>query len=71
VFRIRVSGQVLDLGVQCLVLGFSLQFTYCKHEAANCLPSLKPWQPSCMHGTELLQMSWSTKQDMGSKLVVW
>jgi len=27
VFRIRVSGQVLDLGVQCLVLGFSLQFT--------------------------------------------
>jgi len=24
-----------------------------------------------MHGTELLQMSWSTKQDMRSKLVVW
>jgi len=23
-----------------------------------------------MHGTELLQMSWSTKQDMRSKLVI-
>jgi len=71
VFRIRVYGQVLGLGVQCLVLGFSLQFTWCKQEAANCLPSLKPWQPSSMHWTELLQMSWSTKQDMRSKLVVW
>jgi len=27
VFRISVYGQVLGLGVQCLVLGFSLQFT--------------------------------------------
>jgi len=27
VFRIRVYGQVLGLGVQCLVLVFSLQFT--------------------------------------------
>jgi len=27
VFRSRVYGQVLGLGVQCLVLGFSLQFT--------------------------------------------
>ena len=27
VFGIRVYGQVLCLGVQCLVLGFSLQFT--------------------------------------------
>jgi len=27
VFRIRVYGQVLGLRVQCLVLGFSLQFT--------------------------------------------
>jgi len=69
VFRIRVYGQVLGLGVQCLVLGFSLQFTYCKQEAANCLPSLKPGKPPSMHGTELLQMSWSTKQDMRSKLV--
>jgi len=41
VFRIRVYDQVLGLGVQCLVLGFSLQFTKCKQEAANCLPSLK------------------------------
>jgi len=24
-----------------------------------------------MHGTELLQMSWSAKQDMRSKLVSW
>jgi len=24
-----------------------------------------------MHGTELLQTSWSTKQDMRSKLVIW
>jgi len=24
-----------------------------------------------MHGTELLQMTWSTKQDMRSKLVMW
>ena len=71
VFRIRVYGQVLDLGVQCLVLGLSLQLTYCKQEAASCLPSLKQWQTSSMHGTELLQMSWSTKQDMRSKLVVW
>ena len=72
VSRIRVYGQVLGLGVQCLVLGFSLQFTLRKQEAANCLPSLKPWQPSpSMHGTELLQMSWSIKQDMHSKLVVW
>jgi len=71
VFRIRVYGQVLGLVVQCLVLGFSLQFTWCKQEAANRLPSLKPWQPSSMHGTELLQMSWSTKQDMLSKLFVW
>jgi len=71
VFRIRVYGQVLGLGVQCLVLGFSLQFTWCKQETANCLPSLKPWQPSSMHGTEVLQMSWSTKQDMRSKLVMW
>jgi len=71
VFRIRVCGQVWSLVVQCLVLGFSLQFTKCKEEAANCLPTLKPWQPSSMHGTELLQMSWSTKQDMHSKLVMW
>ena len=42
VFRIRVYGQVLGLGVQCLVLGFSLQFAKCKQEAANCLPFLKP-----------------------------
>jgi len=27
VFRVRVYGQVLGLGVQGLVLGFSLQFT--------------------------------------------
>jgi len=24
-----------------------------------------------MHGTELFQMSWSTKQDMRSKLAMW
>jgi len=24
-----------------------------------------------MHGTELLQMSWSIKQDMRSQLVMW
>jgi len=36
----------------------------------SCLPALKPWQPSSMHGTELLQMSWSAEQDMRSKLVV-
>jgi len=24
-----------------------------------------------MHGTELLQMSWTTKQDMRSKFVMW
>jgi len=35
----------------------------------SCLPALKPWQPSPMHGTELLQMSWSAKQNMCSKLV--
>jgi len=41
-FRIsvKVQGQVLGLGVQCLELGFTLQFT-CKQEAANCLPALK------------------------------
>jgi len=27
VFRIRVYGQVIGLGVQCLVLGLGLQFT--------------------------------------------
>ena len=37
----------------------------------SCLPALKPWQPSSIHGTELLQMSWSAKQDMRSKLVSW
>jgi len=42
-----------------------------KQEAANCLPALKPWQHLSMHGTELLHMSWSTKQDMYSKLVMW
>ena len=40
-----------------------------KQEAANCLLTLKPWQRSSMHGTELLQMSWSDKQNMHSKLV--
>ena len=28
-------------------------------------------QPSSMHGTELLQMSWWIKQDMHSKLAMW
>jgi len=37
----------------------------------GCLPALKPWRPSSMHGTELLQMSGSDKQDMRSKLVSW
>jgi len=27
---------------------------------ANCLPTLKPWKPSSMHETHLLQLSWST-----------
>ena len=38
----------------------------------SCLPALKLWQPSSIHGTEQLQMlSWSAKQDMRSKLVSW
>jgi len=56
--------------VQCLELGFSLQFTLCKKEAANCLPALKPRQPSSVHGTEWLQMSWSTEQDMRFKFIM-
>jgi len=40
-----------------------------KQEAANCLLTLKPWQRSSMHGTELLQMSCSDKQNMHSKLI--
>jgi len=44
-------GHVLGLVVQCLELGFSLQFIYCKQESANWLPALKPLQhftSSCM-----------------------
>jgi len=37
----------------------------------SCLPVLEPWQPSSLHGTELLQMSWSPKQDMRFKLFRW
>jgi len=59
---------LLLLEVNCHI---SLQFTWCKQEAANCILSLKPWQPSFMHGTERLQMSWSTTQDMRSKLATW
>jgi len=29
---VKVFGQVLDLGVQCLELGFRLQLTQCKPE---------------------------------------
>jgi len=37
----------------------------------SCLPALKPWQPSSIHGTEQLQMTWSARQDRRSKLLNW
>ena len=46
---VEVQGQVLGLVVQCLELRFSLQFTYCKQGAANCMSALKPLQHLSMH----------------------
>ena len=74
--RIRAYGQGLGSSFEFSVSVFRVRVYPAVHlmqtrSCVNCLPALKPWQPLPMHGTELLQMSWSTKQDMRSKLVMW
>jgi len=51
-----------DLGFKVMQLGFSVQFTQCKHEAANSLSALKPWQylsirtDCCRHHNQLSKL---------------